>query len=194
LVSALDHLAYQLVCKDTGNRPPAPHRIYFPVADDRRTYDSEKTGQLTGARTETVAAIDELKPYRGGDDALWALHRLNRVEKHRLLLTVGSQAGGVHLGQLLATHLPEGFPAEATTMLKEMTHYLMPADKGFPLAPGFELYIGGPDEPINPSLQFRFEVVLDEPDIIVGKSISDTIKEMCTRVEFVTAELSPLLR
>src|SRR5687767_11978858 len=31
LMSALDHLAYQLVCSDTDDRPPNPEWIYFPI-------------------------------------------------------------------------------------------------------------------------------------------------------------------
>ena len=33
-----------------------------------------------------IAAIDALKPYRGGDDLLWQLHRLENVDKHRVLI------------------------------------------------------------------------------------------------------------
>jgi hypothetical protein len=194
LMAALDHLAYQLVCKDTNDQPPNPNWIYFPIADDQAKYDARKTGKMAGARSTTIAAIDALKPYRGGDDVLWSLYRLNNIEKHRLLLTVGSQAGGIHLGQLLATHLPPEFSPEASTMLKGMTHFLMPADKGFPLTPGFELYMGGPDEPINPSLQFRFQVVLNEPGIADGKAIPDVVREIAERVEAVAAALTPLLK
>lgn len=194
LMAALDHLAYQLVCKDTNDRPPNPNWIYFPIADDQEKYDAKKSGKMAGVGSTTIAAIDALKPYRGGDDVLWSLYRLNNIEKHRLLLTVGSQAGGIHLGQLLAAHLPPEFPSEASKMLQGMTHFLMPADKGFPLTPGFELYIGGPDEPINPSLQFRFEVVLNEPGIAEGKALSSAVLEVAERVEAVAKALTPLLQ
>ena len=79
-------------------------------------------------------------------------------------------------------------------MLQGMTQFLMPADKGFPLTPGFELYIGGPDEPINPSLQFRFEVVLNEPGIAEGKPLSDAVRDITERVEAVVTTLTPLLK
>lgn len=97
LMSALDHLAYQLVCSDTGDAPPNPNWIYFPIADDAAKYDAKKHGKMQGARQETIEAIDALKPYKGGNDLLWILYRLNNIEKHRLLLTVGSQAAGAHL-------------------------------------------------------------------------------------------------
>jgi hypothetical protein len=119
---------------------------------------------------------------------------LNNIEKHRVLLTVGSQAGGIHLGHLLATHLPPEFSPETSTMLRGMNHFLMPADKGFPLTPGFELFIGGPDAPIDPAFQFRFEVVLNEPGVTEGKALSQVVQEIAERVEAVAAALTPLLR
>ncbi len=33
--------------------------------------------------------MDALKPYRGGNDALWLLSQLDNASKHRLLLSVG---------------------------------------------------------------------------------------------------------
>ena len=193
LMAALDHLAYQIVCKDSNDQPPNPNWIYFPIADDKAKYDAKKTGKMAGAQPASIAKIDALNPYQGGDDLLWSLYRLNNIEKHRLLLTVGSQAGGIHLGQLMAANLPTEFPAEARSAMQKMNQFLMPANKGFPLTPGFELYIGGPDEPINPSLQFRFEVVLNEPGIVQGKAISDVVRDITGRVEAVVTALTPLL-
>jgi hypothetical protein len=193
LMAALDHLAYQLVCKDTNDQPPNPSRIYFPLAHDQANYDARKAGKMAGTRPATVAAIDALKPYKGGDDLLWTLYRLNNIEKHRLLLTVGSQAAGIHLGQLIATHLSPEFPPEGSTMLQQMTQFLMPEDKGFPLTPGFELYVGGPNEPFDPTLKFRFEVVLNEPDIAEGKALSDVVQDVIHRVEAVAAAMTPFL-
>jgi hypothetical protein len=36
LMSALDHLAFQMVCNDTEDNPPNPSWIYFPIADASR--------------------------------------------------------------------------------------------------------------------------------------------------------------
>ena len=52
-MSALDHLAYQIVCSDTGDNPPNPNWIYFPVADDAAKYEGKKRGKIEGARQET---------------------------------------------------------------------------------------------------------------------------------------------
>lgn len=147
---------------------------------------------MEGALQETFDAIDVLKPYKGGNDLLWALYRLNNIEKHRLLLTVGSQAAGINLGQLMANHLG-GFPAEAVAALESMNIFLNPADKGFPLKPGFELYVGAVDEKPNPRQQFRFDVVLSESGIMDGKPLVETVNQLTELVEgIVTALMSRL--
>jgi hypothetical protein len=193
LMSALDHLAYQIVCSDTGDNPPNPRGIYFPIADDAAKYEDSKRRRMEGARQQTFDAVDALKPYKGGNDRLWALHRLNNIEKHRLLLTVGSQAGGIHLGQLMAGHLGGTFPPEAVAALESMNVFLNPADKGFPLKAGFELYIGAVDEKPNPKLQFRFNVALSEPGVIDGEPVLEAIKQFAKLVDEIVAQLTPLL-
>lgn len=62
LMSALDHLAFQLVCADTSDRPPNPRWIYFPIADTQSDYDEKKAGKMNGASSETMSAIDALGP------------------------------------------------------------------------------------------------------------------------------------
>jgi len=143
LMTTLDHLAYQVVCNDTGDAPPNPNWIYFPIADDAAKYEAKKHGKMKGASQKTFDVIDTLKPYKGGNDLLWTLYRLNNIEKHRMLLTVGSQAAGVNLGQDMSRGFRKAFPDKAFTPLN---CFFMPADKGFPLKPGFELFIGAVDE------------------------------------------------
>jgi hypothetical protein len=53
LMSALDHLAYQLVCSDTDDRPANPNWICFPIQDTAAKYETKKSGKIQGARQET---------------------------------------------------------------------------------------------------------------------------------------------
>src|SRR3990172_7190365 len=46
LMSALGHLAYQLVCSDTNDAPPKPDGIYFPIADTMEKYEAVKRGKV----------------------------------------------------------------------------------------------------------------------------------------------------
>lgn len=193
LVSALDHLAYQLVCSDTSDNPPSPNRIYFPIADDATKYEATKGRKMEGASQDTFDAIDAIKPYKGGNESLWMLYRLNNIEKHRLLLAVGSHAAGINLGQMVASRIAETFPAAAVEAFENMGIYLNPADKGFPLNEGFELYIGSVDEKPNPKQEFRFDVALSEPGIIESKSLLETLHQFTALVEGIVTALSPRL-
>ena len=193
LMSALDHLAYQIVCSDTRDNPPNPNWIYFPIADDATKYEAKKRGKMQGARQETFDAIDALKPYKGGNDLLWTLYRLNNIEKHRLLLTVGSLAAGIHLGQLMSPSAGKTMPPEAVAWLESLSLFLMPANKGFPLKAGFQLYRGAENEECNPKQQFRFQVSLNEPGIIEGKPLVETLYQLVSLVDNIYVTLSPLL-
>lgn len=191
LMSALDHLAYQLICSDTADKPPNPRWIYFPIADTQKDFEAKKAGKMAGASADTLAAIDALQPYSSGNKALWRLYRLNNIDKHRLLLTAGSQAAGIHLGHLMAPLVKGTFPPEAVEWLKGMPHFLMPADKGFPLQPGFELYVSANNEEPNPELPFRFVVALNEAEVVEGDPLVETLAEISNAVDTAIAALLP---
>ena len=94
----------------------------------------------------------------------------------------------------MAGHLRGTFPEGAVKAFEAMDIYLNPADKGFPLHPGFELYIGAPDEEPNPKQQFRFDVVVSEPGICQGKPLLALTNELMVLVEGILTTLSPCLQ
>jgi hypothetical protein len=86
LRSALDHLAYQMVIVGSGSEPS--RRVEFPIAKDSATYEAEKARKVKGMRQLAIQAIDNVKPYKGGNDALWKIHELDNIDKHRTLFSV----------------------------------------------------------------------------------------------------------
>jgi hypothetical protein len=91
LRSALDHLAWQLVIK-AGNIPT--NVTAFPICDSAKHHQHESRKRLKGMSQNAIDAIDNLRPYKGGGDPenlLWCLHRLNAIDKHRLLVTTHIQ-------------------------------------------------------------------------------------------------------
>ncbi len=89
LRGALDHLAYQLTI---ANRPRTTDEefrsIYFPISKDKATHEKTIKGYKKFFGAEAVKFIDALKPYKGGNEALSRLHKLNNLSKHRLLLAM----------------------------------------------------------------------------------------------------------
>ncbi|MEO6924137.1 MAG: hypothetical protein ABI142_09955 [Bryocella sp.] len=185
LRSALDHVAYQLVWVSLGRQPTG--HVYFPIADDREKYEVQRSRQLHGARPAAIAAVDAVTPYRGGNDLLWQLHKLNNVDKHRVLLTSGSAYQSVNIGprmtrqmqELMATMPGEGSNAE----FPAMDLFLRPANQLFPLKAGDALFTDLPNAELDPKLQFQFSLSFGERDIVFGEPIVETISSMLKCVE-----------
>lgn len=105
LRSVLDHLAHHLVCIGMNSRGPFSH-VYFPIAENRKKYDTTKADFVEGMRKDAKDAIDAEEPYGGGKGRLlWQLHQLDIIDKHRTVYTIGHgrltkacrQAGGRNL-------------------------------------------------------------------------------------------------
>lgn len=190
LRSALDHLAYQLVLVGTGSSGPFNY-VYFPIADSAAKYKSKRNDQLRGARSDAIHAIDATKPYRGGNDALWLIHSLNNIDKHRLLVTVGSALQSVDLGGYMVRQMARSAPHLANIL--SLSAFFPPSDRMCPLKIGDELFIDLPDVKEDEQLQFRFELAFNEPQISEGESILETLKNMLDAVDDVLTGLSPFL-
>jgi hypothetical protein len=81
LRGALDYLACGLIEVVT---PDAK----FPIAHNAQSYKSMLSRTVPGIRQEALEALNSIKPYYGGNFFLWLLHRLNIIDKHRLLLAM----------------------------------------------------------------------------------------------------------
>lgn len=193
LRSALDHLAYRLVLSGLGSPPNHPEYIAYPIADSQAQYPSLRDGKVKGARQDAKNAIDATKPYLGGNDTLWRLHKLNNIDKHRLLLTVGSAFRSLDLGAEMQRLMKEAFPESKIASVEMPPMFIHPADRLFPLKAGDELYIGGPDHAINEKMQFRFDVALGEPGIIDGEPLVKTFHDMADLVDNLVISFRPLL-
>lgn len=188
LRSALDHLAYQLVLVGTGQPGPFNH-VYFPIFDSASKYEAGKLGQIKGMRQDAIDAIGAIKPYKGGNDVLWRLHKLNNVDKHRLLVTTTSQMRSADLGAFVSSQmplLPDGTRPILSAFIKE--------GRMFPAKAGDELFIDVPDAEPNEHLKFRFEVAISEPQILEGEPIRETLHEMTDLVDRLIPIFKPLIR
>jgi len=101
----------------------AEHRVYFPIVDNEEALVRNGGAPLLlQLPEEDRAKLLALKPYREGNAALWALHRLDIVRKHRRLLDVQifpvhlSMSGSLKPGDFEPLH-GEPFQAGAETVL-----------------------------------------------------------------------------
>jgi hypothetical protein len=165
LRSALDYLAAELTRINGGDAK----RVYFPIAESAEKYKSELDGKTKGISPEAIKVFDLIEPYGGGHgQMLWVLHTLNNADKHRLLVSVGSNIA--RTVQLTMSPGPRTFSA------------LM-------LAPGLHegLVLGeveGNTEPDN-HIKFTFDIAFGEPEILEGKYVVPTLTYIAGMVETI---------
>jgi hypothetical protein len=178
LRSALDHLACHLVAKTSG-RSAVSTRTCFPIANDAAEYMSVfSRRKIEGMGQDAIDAIDAIKPYKGGNDALWRIHQLNSIDKHRLLLTACSTHAGYRATPGQRRRMQESFmasnPGKPASELREV---FMSVAVTVPLNAGDKL-ITLPFSELEQNMKFLIEVAINEPQIIECKPIIPTLHGM----------------
>jgi hypothetical protein len=178
LRSALDHLACALI-KRVGNEPTA--HTYFPVCESSQKYKSESARKVEGISLADKEAIDLIKPYGGGNDSLWGLHRLDIIDKHKLLITpvVCVNQIGYGISQMEVERMFGG-------ILKLPPGAILPQTFWFPLPPkgvdAFALKKGDMvlkvegDHETNQNVELTFDIAFGEPEVFKGRPLVPTLQ------------------
>lgn len=190
LRSALDHLAYQVVSVGIGGVPSRPWEIEYPVADSATEYPSLRNRKVKGARQDALDAIDATKPYKGGNDTLWRLHKLNNVDKHRLLITVGSNFRSADIGTVMTAQWKKAFPDKPAPAISLFVNV---ADRMFPLKVGNELFIDSIENEVHEKMQFRFDVAFGELGVMEGEPILETLQQMADLVDGIVRSFASVV-
>ncbi len=166
LRSALDHLAHQLVFVGSPHLTTSTisRNIGFPIAESMTKYETIKAGKVEGMRPEAKEAIDRLKPYKGGNDALWRVHELDNIDKHRALFTVAHD--------FLFTS--DWFPGA----------YLMKAEN--PNFPGIE-----PN--VEQDIQVEIEKAISKPEVARADTLLPSLHQLVDFVENLVLGFKPFL-
>lgn len=86
LRSTLDILAWHLA-KMAGAK--SLDRVYFPIAKSLEIFESKSfQGKIKEFSPEALDFIRGLRPYKGGNDLLWALHDIRNKDTHRHLSAI----------------------------------------------------------------------------------------------------------
>ncbi|MGA8735806.1 MAG: hypothetical protein WB558_17950 [Terriglobales bacterium] len=195
LRSALDHCIWHLVQRNATL--PNRRDVYFPIRDSATDY------QLPGFRRkiqhlgqDVIDVLDQIKPYKGGNDELWRLKELNNLDKHKLLVTIAS----VHpaRSETLADRekARDGWAREhpgKTFPFPDNIRRFIPAD-----APKKTLKTGDellrvPDSEMNEQPQLLIEVALAEVGVAEGEPLVPALHEIKMMVLRTIGKLTDLL-
>jgi hypothetical protein len=87
--SSLDQLACAIAEKTGG----AGRDTYFPFGADANALDEQIKQKCKRLPQGAIDLVHKWKPYHGGNDLLWAVHDLNRSDKHRHVVPVNLSTG-----------------------------------------------------------------------------------------------------
>ena len=125
---------------------------------------------------------------------LWILDELNNIDKHRIILTVGSALNSVGLGAYISNDISKfaeqipGFGGVPDFQL-----FVKPADRLFPLKAGDELFIDAPDAEVNEKMPFAFDVAFGEPQILEGEPLVETLQKFADIADNLIRNFEPVL-
>ncbi|HEV2400607.1 MAG TPA: hypothetical protein VGS27_26955 [Candidatus Sulfotelmatobacter sp.] len=179
LRSALDNLVWSF--SDPAKRGG---RTCFPIYDPEKTDQASVDGKIEGLCVTGRKIIEDLKPYKGGNELLWQLHQLNLRDKHRLLVPVAASLAAFNIGKhtahvqygtetLLMRSPKGGFRARIA-----QDAYIPPHCPRCPLKAGDILLVDPPGTKVDKNIDFRFEIAFHEPGIIEAEPILKAVYEM----------------
>jgi hypothetical protein len=189
LRSALDHLAYYLVGVATRNAGPFDG-IYFPIGssptdfaeklDRAKECKTSAKGIVKRLRPDAIKAIQALEPYdRGRGAILFRLHKLDIIDKHRFLLTVGGRnpTHTMSPSDIASYKRGLGIKNGEFTSSQEAMVFQTESVSHFPLKAGDEL-ARRPIPEADQEMYFPFVIAFGEPRVLEGKPVIPSLQEM----------------
>jgi hypothetical protein len=189
LRSALDHLAQQFYLLGSGTTTPSA-RTQFPICESAKEYADQSPNRLKGMRQDAVDFIDATKPYKGGNDELWRLNKLNNIDKHRLLITVGGSFGTLTMPTEMRAQLQKSFPGIGffdRPIVGRMVNNMCP------LKTGDVLVTSPPDSKPDSEMKFGLGVALHEPAVLESQPAIVVLCKLAQTVNDILDRSRPLL-
>jgi hypothetical protein len=170
LRSALDLLYCELV---VANAKSVADNDMFPIRGDSQKFEASLPVIKARIGTAAAATLEELKPYHGGNDGFWRLHKLDIADKHRLLLTTVAA-----LHEVIHT-VPVASPKDALIQVSAMGVHIAPDDIRA-VEDGDELF--RLDAEPQGEIKYRFEISIHEPPIAECEPVMSLLDYFATGV------------
>jgi hypothetical protein len=164
LRSALDYVA----CEMVRSVNIEPDRVCFPISESREKYEANSGGQTYGMPTEAKNDIDRMRPYLGGNNGFWLIHKLDIIDKHRLLVTVGMRIG-----------------EWSVNLSPTPTLYTFAIPPSFILKEGNTIGSIPGNTKTDKQMSITADIAFGEPELIEGSPIIEQLAELTNLVEAV---------
>jgi len=191
LRSSLDHLAHHLVCVGTGSSGPFRH-VYFPIFETAAGFVAVAPAKTKGMKRESFDLIASLEPYGGGRGAiLWHLHDLNNMDKHRLLIRLGTIFLSHSVLPSQRAALTEGYLGSYPgSVAPDLRRSLIAPATGRMMLRGNDSLLTVTQSEIEAFMTFQFDVAFDDSLSTRGHTVVETLNDMANFVLDVTLRFS----
>lgn len=195
LRTALDNLAYQLFLVSRTDPNDEGDRVDFPIYDDSKTTEANAFGIIKSLRKDIVEAIRKINPCKSGQPLLWVLHRLDIVDKHRRILVCCLINHSVYVRDAMKQLLIDRGLSDMTAFTGLRNAFYTTQKTGKKVQVGDVIFSTPADssEEMKQKLKFTFDIAFDEPKIIEGKSVIETLDEAIKVVENLVTSFAPFL-
>lgn len=186
LRTALDYLACELVA-DRGGWKNVTNETRFPYFGSANEYKAVRKGIKKSMGKPAVLLFDKIHPYKGGNDPLWQLCKLNNIEKHRTLIMTGIAY------QIFDPGAVPGLASLPFT-LGAPSRWFTPGDSIFPLEDGTPLppLIGARSQ-VDVKEKFTFEIAFHESKVMQREGIIETLQKFRSLALNILEEFAPIL-
>lgn len=193
LRAALDYLAYELVLAG-GNEPSG--QTAFPIFDTADEYWERMARKVKGMRQSAIEAINRIQPYEGGfSHALWQLHRLNNIDKHRALLTIALVNTARTMTPSEEQQFAERFKRVHGAYPTGTSQWRFRRGKGFPVPLNAgDVLLKVPISEVQEDMRFGFDIAFDEGEVKASMTIFVFLRTVADQVFRVIESLGPHLQ
>lgn len=192
LKSALDHLIWQLVIANGGK--PDEMRTEFPIWGSEAKFEAGKPGNAKGISEGALKVLYGLKPYKGGNAALWLLSRLDIIDKHRLVLAVGTAYESLqyNIGARVRAKANDAPGQEWLAKVPDVILPILPEGK-YPVEPGVPVFSAPLEDESHDDVKFRFGIALGESEVPEGEPVLKVLGELTGFANEVIDLFAPLI-
>jgi hypothetical protein len=174
-------------------------KIFFPISECVNKHDAELRGKIKSIlRQDIIKAIRSVEPYEGGKgngDTLWRLHKLDIIDKHRLLIAVaytfkhwGVDISWREVRQVVGeTSEITAYGAEQAWFNPLLGTVISPLEQNQPIL------VAEGDMEAHTKIKFAFDIALREPTVMKANPLLESLSFMADAVDNVVADFAPFL-
>lgn len=186
LRSSLDLLISDLLLSN-GKQP---NKISaFPISESKKVFLDRGIKKIEGIDQKAIEIILKIKPYKDENLPLWQLHRLDIIDKHRIIILVVNENKAVVID--FGEHMKNLFGQDKVGNIPSMPIGIRPADRQ--IVDGTILFRAGKDYWTQSTQfpKFEFELVFGKGELLEGESVSKSINDYIVLVDSIIKEFEP---